>query len=438
MTDLCPRILLRQVSWISTIILCLLSATALSAAAAGEILCQPDSNFNAATPLRLPHASPETDLLTESWLTYRDRFIAEDGRVIDWEREDRHSTSEGQAYAMLRSVLINDKQTFHKTLDWAENNLRRRDASGQTIDQLWAWRWGEQPSGIWGILDTNFASDADIDAITALLLAANRWGCPAYRELAQRKLVDLWEHSTLTLEDQALKGRLRQDQPLEGRVLLPGPRDAFFPEDDTLILNPSYFAPYAFRLFAEADPDRDWMSLVESSYRILEASSDVSQVGLPADWVVYNPQRRRYEPLPQDSTLSSNYSFDAFRVWWRIGLDAAWFHEPRAFQYLQTHSAHLRRLWREQQAIPARLSPTGRSLVDYEATAQYAMLYPALTLVDPELAAQVLAQKLMPTYQNGFWDSNSAYYTQNLVWFGLLPLQRPSFSADSLSFHSRE
>lgn len=431
----------RQAYWIATAVM---GIVAIPWPAAADVpVCQPissqTSQFDpvAAVPLRLPYLpSDNTTLLTESWVAYRDRFIDNDGRVIDWERADQHTTSEGQAYAMLRAVMINDRSTFHKTLNWAEANLARYDETGELVDQLWAWRWGEQPSGDWGILDQNFASDADIDAITALLLAASRWDCPVYRELAQQKLADLWESSTLdiaTLNIEPRDGTPAPNSIANDRVLLPGPREAFFPEDDTLILNPSYIAPYAFRLFAEADPAHDWMTLVDSGYRTLDAASALSNTGLPGDWIVYNPQRDRYEILPQSSSLSSNYSFDAFRVWWRVGLDAAWFYEPRAFQYLQTHSAYLRQLWQEQQTLPARLSVDGQALVDYESTAQYAMLYPALKLIEPELATQILDQKLTPTYENGFWDNDSAYYTHNLVWFGLLPLQRPSFSATAIS-----
>ncbi|MGB3615449.1 MAG: glycosyl hydrolase family 8 [Elainellaceae cyanobacterium] len=431
----------RRARWIPAAVALVVAAFPLSATADVPV-CQSTTvqdGYAAENALRLPYLpSDTTALLTESWITYRDRFIADDGRVIDWERADQHTTSEGQAYAMLRAVMINDRVAFHKTLSWAEANLARRNEAGDPLDQLWAWRWGEQSSGAWGILDQNFASDADIDAITALLFAANRWGCPAYQELAQQKLADLWEHSTLdikTLNGTPSDGTPAPDSIAQDRILLPGPREAFFPENDTLILNPSYIAPYAFRLFADADPAHNWMGLVDSGYRILEAASALSSTGLPGDWIVYNPQRDRYEPLPSSSPLTSNYSFDAFRVWWRVGLDAAWFYEPRAFHYLQTHSAYLRQLWQEQQALPARLSGNGQVLADYEATAQYAMLYPALALTEPELAAQILDQKLTPTYENGFWDNDSAYYTQNLAWLGLLPLQRPSFSAAAVGFH---
>jgi endoglucanase len=49
------------------------------------------------------------------------------------------------------------------------------------------------------------------------------------------------------------------------------------------------------------------------------------------------------------------------------------------------------------------------------------MLYPALRLIDPEMAEQQLEKKLLPRYKQGIWDDESAYYTQNLAWIGLLP-----------------
>lgn len=67
----------------------------------------------------LPESTANRELLEQSWMIYRQQFIQEDGRVIDYEASDR-STSEGQAYAMLRAALIDDPSTFALTLDWAE------------------------------------------------------------------------------------------------------------------------------------------------------------------------------------------------------------------------------------------------------------------------------------------------------------------------------
>jgi endoglucanase len=350
---------------------------------------------------------PDTQaILQESWASYRQRFIQADGRVIDWEANQR-TTSEGQAYALLRAVIANDATTFATVLKWAENNLRRKGKNGTPLDTLWAWQWGRDPAGKWGTLDVNFASDADIDTIHALILADRRWQRPEYLKLAQAKLPDLWLRSTITDDQQR-------------RHLLPGPAVAFR-QGDRVTLNPSYFAPYAYRLFAQVDATHDWLSLVASGYQMLETSSALSQVGLPSDWISLDLKTGQVSPLLTAKPGPSQYGFDATRVWWRVAIDAAAFKEPRAKQYLQKHLAHLKQLWQTQQKIPAQIDRQGQPLVNYESTSQYGMLYAAFQLTDPAIAQAIYQQKLLPQYHQGFWDNNSAYYTQNLVWFGLLP-----------------
>jgi endoglucanase len=346
------------------------------------------------------------DLLQESWNAYQQRFIQADGRVIDREDSDR-STSEAQAYAMLRAVFADDPTTFARTLNWSENNLQRIVA-GKRTDQLWAWEWGRDLQGNWRIRDANFASDADIDAITALIFASRRWQRPEYLQLAQSKLEDLWNLSTVAMPD-------------GNRYLIPGPTAAFQERSHVLILNPSYFAPYAFRLFAQVDPIRDWLSLVDSSYQVLQDSAQLSKVNLPSDWVSLDPQTGSYQALPASHSLRTEYSFNAYRVWWRLAWDAVWFQEPRATQFLQRHSKHLQQTWTSTKRIPAQIDLQGNPLVNYEATSQYAMLFAAFRLIEPAIATQILQQKLLPQYRNGIWEQDSAYYTQNLVGLGLFP-----------------
>jgi endoglucanase len=204
------------------------------------------------------------------------------------------------------------------------------------------------------------------------------------------------------------------------RYLLPGPAAAF--QNKTVVqLNPSYFAPYAFRLFAQVDPANDWMGLVNSSYNVLEQAAKLSKVGLPNDWMLLDLSTNQVKPLLTANPGTSEYGFDAYRVWWRVALDAEWFQEARAKQFLTKNLSHIQQLWRSQQKVPARIDLHGKPLVTYETTSQYAMLYVALRLVDPAMAKEIEQKKLMPQYRNGFWDNDSAYYTQNLVWFGLVP-----------------
>lgn len=403
--------MVKTIVWVSIPVLVPILTAGLALAGCVAMPSMKSAIQRSAEMATVPIGSPSTeDILQQSWTVYKQRFIQGDGRVIDRENRDR-TVSEGQAYAMLRSVMANDPDTFALTLKWAESNLQRREGDRQ-LDHLWAWQWGQRDQGPWEILDRNFASDADVDAVTALILAARRWNRPDYLELARTKLQDLWANSTI--EVPAPSGAKQ-------RYLLPGPLAAFQPSADIIYLNPSYLAPYAFRLFAQVDRDRDWMSLVDSSYDLLQASGRLSLVGLPSDWVALNQRTGKLQPMPADANLSSMYSFDAYRVWWRVALDATWFNEPRAKAFLQEHLAHLAELWRSRQAIPARINLLGSPLVRYEATSQYAMLYPAFQLTDPEIAAQIRQQKLLPNYKNGIWENDSAYYVQNLAWFGLFP-----------------
>ncbi|MBE9031141.1 glycosyl hydrolase [filamentous cyanobacterium LEGE 11480] len=343
--------------------------------------------------------------MNASWKAYRDRFIQQDGRVIDWE-SDQRTTSEGQAYALLRAVFADDVTSFERVLDWTEANLARKQpgTDKKLIDRLWIWKWGRKSDGDWGAIDANFASDADIDACYALILAAKRWNRPEYLELARKKLQDLWQHSTIRIQGT--------------RYLLPGPAIAF-KRDDVVTFNPSYLAPYAFRLFAQVDPKNDWTALISSSYQLLEGSADLSEVGLPSDWVGLDVKTGRYVPIV--APVLSQYGFDASRVWWRVTWDAEIYNEPRAKVYLERQLSQMRTLWQKDGQIPALIDLQGNALVDYDATSQYGMLYLAFRYAAPDIAQEIYEKKLKTRYKDGFWDDNNAYYTQNLVWFGLLP-----------------
>ena len=338
--------------------------------------------------------------------------------MIDWENADQRTTSEGQAYAMLQAVLIDDRDTFDRTLAWAEENLARRDDSGVPTDHLWAWKWGPEgapeTASRWGILDQNFATDADIDAATALIMASRRWGQAGYLELAKSKLADIWDLSTVEIQ-------LPDSPYLSGRHLLPGPAAAFHPEPEVWYLNPSYVAPYAYRMFAQVDRRHSWQQLVSTGYVLLEQSSEIATPALPSDWVMLHAQQPHFRPLPPEMSIQSGYGFDAYRVWWRVSLDLAWFNSFQARRYLSDHLAPLVQHWRQQERLPARIGLSGEALVDYTATSQYAMIYPALRPFRPTLAEELRSQTLALASPQQFWDNDSAYYSQNMAWLGLFP-----------------
>jgi len=371
-----------------------------------------------ANPMSVP------EILTESWQAYRQQFIQTDGRVIDREADAR-SISEAQAYAMWRAVLVGDQVTFDRVWRWGENNL---NAQVRSQDSLWAWSWGKRPDGSWGVLDESVASDADLDAAIALIFAHRLWKQPEYLNTARQKLKDLWRLCTAEVKGQRvfLPGEAdlfantesSPERLFSGLSFLPASLMGSPPPRSTYKLNPSYWGPYAFRIFAQVDPDHDWNALVTSSYALLQRIFQASPVGLPPDWILIDRQTGELLPI-RSRPQENHYSFDAFRVWWRLALDARYFSQSPAPGILRQNLRFLAQRWRSQQKIEAVISTQGIPQVDYASTAQYGALYPAWVIVDPGLAEEIKTKALDPVYNRGIWDSDTAYYTQNLVWMGL-------------------
>ena len=86
-----------------------------------------------------------------------------DGRVV---RTDQggDTVSEGQAYGLLIAYANDDRKTFGQIWSWTQRHLL-------TDDDLLAWRWTPDE----GVADEQSASDADLDAARALVLAGQRW-----------------------------------------------------------------------------------------------------------------------------------------------------------------------------------------------------------------------------------------------------------------------
>lgn len=331
-------------------------------------------------------------MLQESWKAYVAHFIQSDGRVIDHSAEGI-STSEGQSYAMLRAVWIDDKDVFDKTHRWAIDNLN----SGVREDALWAWKWGRSEEGEWRVLDPAFASDADQDAALALILAAQRWRQPAYLGAARAILRDLWRLGTKRVGGTVYL--LAGDTLCEGEVCR---------------INPSYYAPYAYPVFAQHDPAHPWMELVDSTYRLLDATIERTRTGLPPDWIDLGAATGE---LTLGDARQSNFSYDALRTFWRIALDYELNGEPRAQRYLERSLAWAIGEWRSKGSLPAVISASGEARAEYEAPEMLAALMAALKHVDPD-AAEEMRERLNGMYRGGFWSERDRYYIQNWAWFG--------------------
>jgi endoglucanase len=210
-----------------------------------------------------------------------DTYVGDDGRVsrID---QGGSTVSEGQAYAMLLAVAVGDRDTFDRAWDWTEQNLQRPDGLLASL-----WEGG-------AIVDASPATDADVDAARALVLAADRFGDDSYRAQGLRIATAILDQETAEVN-----GEL---------VLTAGPWARQVP----VTINPSYFDPRAYSVLGGASGDPRWERLERSSRSLLSGLS--SATGVPPDWARIEATGATPTPAPADATGVPRYGFDAVRA----------------------------------------------------------------------------------------------------------------------------
>jgi endoglucanase len=340
------------------------------------------------------------------WQKYKTTYVEEGTfRTIN-KQQDNVTTSEGQSYTMFRAVMMDDQATFDGAYQWTKDNLWRDE------DRLFSWLFGKDTDGEFRVLKAqggyNSASDADIDIALSLIFAYNRWKKDEYKGDALAILKDIWDKEVVEINGVPYLAANNVEKFMSQKV----------------IVNPSYFAPYAFRIFAEVDPDRDWMALVDSSYAVLNevTSSSLdksSSAGLPPDWVVIDKKTGEISATGI-SHLTTNYSFDAIRVPWRIAVDYVWNHEPRAKEYLDKLS-FLTKEWEAKGKIAGTYSHDGKVLSDAEIPAVYGTVIGYFMVSDPKNAEVIYNQKLKSLYNpdTNSWKRLLSYYDDNWTWFGI-------------------
>ena len=353
-----------------------------------------------------PMVVGDRTVLDNLWRVYTENYLEEGtGRTLD-PQLGNITTSEGQSYTMMRAVWSDDLATFTSSWQWTKDNLQRPDS-------LMSWKFGERPDGSYGIQTDvggqNTASDADSDIAFALLMAYSRWKQDVFLYDALPIIDSIWEKEVVEVDGAPVLVANDLERIKAGEVLV----------------NPSYFSPYAYRVFARVDPDadHDWAALVDNSYAVLQDLAqdplDVDRAaGLTPDWVFID--RETGEPSAVSDTLTTNFSYDALRLPWRLALDLRWHDEPRARELLEQHSV-LAEQWTADRQLVAGYRHDGTPAVDYEAPAMYGGAMGYFDMVEPELAEQVYAEELLPVYDadTGNLAQQLGYYDSNWVWFGM-------------------
>lgn len=357
---------------------------------------------------QIPLIFTPSQVLEATWLNYKTGFVEQDTfRTIDKDRNNI-TTSEGQSYTMLRAVWMSDKATFDGAWKWTQQNIQHQK------DSLFAWEWGQLPNGSYGVLTAdngqNSASDADQDIAMALVFAYARWQDPSYLSAARAVIDDIWNHEIVTIA---------------GTPYLAADDIEKTAKSAAIVVNPSYFNPAAYRIFALVDASHPWSEVAQSSYQVLSSSMSLAagtttSDGLPPDWIGIDRSTGSVIALTDTTGADTNFGFDAMRVPFMLALDYAWFATPEDAALLARMS-FLRDKWRSYGSIASIYGHDGSEVVSDEASSIYGGTIGYFLVADQADAKSVYEKKLLFLYNPGAneWKTPLSYYDDNWAWFGI-------------------
>jgi len=329
----------------------------------------------------------ERDELSALWSLYRYTHV-QSGRVIAHD-EGGITTSEGQAYAMLRAVWANDRAAFDEVWRWTREHLQVRG------DRLLAWKWKE------AVLDRNAATDADQDAALALVLASRRFGEKRFLEDARALLADIWEREVVRAG---------------GRYFPTGGNWA--PGERWPTIHVAYLAPYAYEVFAEVDTSRPWRDLVRSSYDILRFLFVEERLALPPEVIHVDPRTGKLLRERPGGPGPADFGYDSVPIYWRVALDARWFGR-RAEADLRARMLEFPRdAFRAEGRLRERYSVAGRPLSENDGLPHLASVQALARIEDPGLADAMRRERLDPLFERALAGEETPYYLHNWLWFG--------------------
>ena len=228
------------------------------------------------------------------------------------------AVSEGVGYGMLVALYANDQATFNKMWEKASETMWNGDYHD----------WHMDPSGNIPLEGHGAATDAEEDIALALIFAdklvsAGKWNAytspflnKTYAEQAQKLLDKMWDTKQIRSEG----------------IVAPGAGWGGYE-----FVNPGYFSPAWYKVFEKFDKSdaARWKTAVDKSYEIISKSPGYS-MGMVPDWMTPEGGWVGSEGLGYNAYFESRAFYkDAIRILWRCAIDAIWFDESRAKDFLK-------------------------------------------------------------------------------------------------------
>ncbi|RUT70629.1 T9SS C-terminal target domain-containing protein [Flavobacterium cupreum] len=223
------------------------------------------------------------------------------------------TVSEGIGYGMLLSAYAADKTLFDGLWLYYKDNVNANGVMNWKIN------------GCSGINGANGATDAELDAAFALIVADYQWGSTGninYKNDAKTLIAAIKTHE------------------VEANTFVLKPGDQF---GGSQITNPSYFSPAYYRAFGNFTNDSTfWNAVAAKSYTVINNNLTQNNAAgaLVSDWCqasgAYSSEASGYK------NGGKTYNYDAARTPWRIAVDYVWYGTADAKTYAKKSSDFVR------------------------------------------------------------------------------------------------
>jgi endoglucanase len=288
------------------------------------------------------HDAPPPAAVASARQFLRD-YVTPGGAVV---RRDQGGdvVSEGQGYAMLLAVALDDPRRFGKIWGWTREHLQRPDG-------LFAYHWQDG-----AVLDSTPAADADLQIAWALSLAGSTWSLPEDTAQSRRIAQSVAEHE-IGYDDQghptlaAGPWALGHGQPMQ--------------------VEPGYWTFPAYEALAELTGDHRWEQLATADAAHLSALTGKGSE-LPPDWATLgNGTQPEPAAAPQSGEPPTSGQDGLRALVWAACLPAA---HPLVEQWWKAIASTARTgpLTRSLDGTPRAMGPSALSLVAAAATAKVA------------------------------------------------------------------
>jgi endoglucanase len=346
-------------------------------------------------------ASKLRKVVQNTWSYYKNNSMLDGNKVVD--KSDKSITIEGQSYALLRAVMMEDKTTFDKVYLWTKEKMQVRPD-----DKLFAYRIRPDSNGIYNQVDLPNATDGDLDVGLALVNADKKWGSKGQINYSQeiKTLVDaIFKHRVLELN-----GNL---------TLLPFNSQKW---KGLEVLNPSYFSPAHYKLFNKYNPENNWLKLSYDTYNTLDWLK--TPQGLYPDWVIYDYNTKQFRDAQGEAGAGThNFGYDAFRVFWRLSLDQSIFRNPNATRLLNIAKKFYEKEILTYKTVYSIYNTNGTIVNHGQDQAIFSGAYFNLSSTK-SVYTSTLVQQFYQKIDSStlIYGTNESYYSQNWGWFAIADL----------------